>query len=136
MKYRSTASVRFSKCLNLAMYGIFYIPSTSASLRVLFCGFSSKTLSIFSISHKLGFPECGKSLVFSSPVLKCWNSRATRSLTTSSPSTVSFVCVLSYVVSGGGPDIVRYAHSGRPARVYLSSVLVHSMLIPLQASDP
>ena len=38
---------------------------------------------------------------------------------------VSFVCVLSYVVSGGGPDIVLTTHSGRPALVYLSSVLVH-----------
>ena len=49
---------------------------------------------------------------------------------------VSFVCVLSCVVSGGGHVIVLTTHSGRPALVYLSSVLVHSLLLPLQASDP
>ena len=49
---------------------------------------------------------------------------------------VSFACVLSCAVSGGGPDIVLTMHSGRPALVYLSSVLVHSQLLPLQASDP
>ena len=49
---------------------------------------------------------------------------------------VSFVCVLSYVVFGGGPDIVLTTHSGRPALVYLSSVLVQRLLLPLQASDP
>ena len=48
---------------------------------------------------------------------------------------VSFVCVLSSIVSGGGPDIVLTTHSGRPVLVYLSSVLVHSLLLPLQASD-
>ena len=49
---------------------------------------------------------------------------------------VSFVCVLSCVVFGGGPDIVLTTHSGRPALVYLSSVLVQRLLLPLQASDP
>ena len=43
--------------------------------------------------------------------------------------------VLSYVVSGGDPDIVLTTHSGRPALVYLSSVLVHSVLLSLQASE-
>ena len=49
---------------------------------------------------------------------------------------VSFICVLSCVVSGGGPDIVLTTHSGRPAHVYMSSVLVQRLLLPLQASDP
>ena len=49
---------------------------------------------------------------------------------------VSFVCVLSCVVIGGGPDIVLTTHSGRPALVYLSSVLVKILLLSLQASDP
>ena len=49
---------------------------------------------------------------------------------------VSFVYVLSCVVFGGGPDIVLTTHSGRPALVYLSSVLVKKLLLPLQASDP
>ena len=49
---------------------------------------------------------------------------------------VSFVCVLSCVVFGGGPDIVLTTHPGRPALVYLSSVLVQRLLFPLQASDP
>ena len=48
---------------------------------------------------------------------------------------VSFVCVLSYVVSGGSPDIVPTTHSGRPTLVYLSSVLVQRLLLPLHASD-
>ena len=43
---------------------------------------------------------------------------------------VSFVCVLSCAVSGGGPDIVLTTHSGRPTLVYLSSVLVHRQLLP------
>ena len=87
MKYRSTASVWFYKCLNLALNGIFYAPSTFDSLRILFCGSSSKILHTFSISHNLGLPERGKSLVFSSPVWKLWNHHcATRSLTTTSPS--------------------------------------------------
>ena len=47
---------------------------------------------------------------------------------------VSIVCVLSGVVSGGGPAVVLTTHSGRPALLYLSSVLVHRQ--PLQASDP
>ena len=42
---------------------------------------------------------------------------------------VSFACV----VSGDGPDIVL-TRSGRPALMYLSSVLVHSLLLPLQVS--
>ena len=49
---------------------------------------------------------------------------------------VSFLCILSCVVFGGGPDIVLTTHSGRPALVYLSSVLVQRLLLPLQASDP
>ena len=44
--------------------------------------------------------------------------------------------VLSCVVFGGGPDIVLSTHSGRPDLVYLSSVLVQRLLLPLQASDP
>ena len=35
---------------------------------------------------------------------------------------VSFACVLSCVVFGGGPDIVLTTYSGRPALMYLSSV--------------
>ena len=46
------------------------------------------------------------------------------------------LCDMSCVLCGGGPDIVLTTHSGRPAFVYLSSVLVHSLLLPLQASDP
>ena len=49
---------------------------------------------------------------------------------------VSFVCVLSCVAFDGVPDIVLTSHSGRPALVYLSSVLVQRLLLPLQASDP
>ena len=48
---------------------------------------------------------------------------------------MSFVCVLTCVVSGDGPDIVLTTHSAKPTLVYLSSVLVHSLLLPLQASD-
>ena len=44
--------------------------------------------------------------------------------------------ILSCSVSGGGPDIVLTTHSRRPAVVRLSSVLVHSLLLPLQASRP
>ena len=44
-------------------------------------------------------------------------------------------CV-SCVVSGGGPNIVLIKHSGRLALVYLCSVLVHSPLLLLQASEP
>ena len=43
---------------------------------------------------------------------------------------VSFVCVLSCVVFGGGPDILLTTHSGRPALVYLSSVLVETVAPP------
>ena len=39
-------------------------------------------------------------------------------------------CVLSCVVSGGGPDIVLATHSGRPALMYLSSVRVQRLLHP------
>ena len=49
---------------------------------------------------------------------------------------VSFVCVLSCVIFGGGPDIVLTTHSGRSALVYLSTVLVQRLLLPLEASDP
>ena len=49
---------------------------------------------------------------------------------------VSFVSVLSCVVFGGGPDTVLTTHSGRPALVYLSSVLAQRLLLPLQASHP
>ena len=48
---------------------------------------------------------------------------------------VSFVCVLSCFVFGGGPDIVLTTLSGRPALVYLSSVLVQKLLLLLQSSD-
>ena len=48
---------------------------------------------------------------------------------------VGFFCVLSCVVSGGGSDIVLTTHSGSPALLYLSRVLVHSQLLLLQASD-
>ena len=43
---------------------------------------------------------------------------------------------VSCVVSSGGPGIVLITHSGRPALEYLSSVLVHSLLFPLQVSNP
>ena len=49
------------------------------------------------------------------------------------PGTGYVLCVLSCVVSGGGPDIVLTTHS---ELVYLSSVMVYSLLLPLQASDP
>ena len=49
---------------------------------------------------------------------------------------VYFVCVLSCVVNGDGPGIVRTIYSGRPAFVYLSSVLVQSLLLLLQATNP
>ena len=45
------------------------------------------------------------------------------------------LCVLSCAVFGGGPDIVLTTRSGRPALVYLSSVLVQRLFLPLQASD-
>ena len=48
---------------------------------------------------------------------------------------VSYVCVLSCIVFGVGPDIVLTTHSGRPALVYLSSVQVQRLLLPVQASD-
>ena len=46
-----------------------------------------------------------------------------------------FLCVLSCVVFGGGPDNVLFTHSRRPALAYLSSVLVQGLLHTLQASD-
>ena len=49
---------------------------------------------------------------------------------------VSFVSVLSCVVSGGGPEIVLTTHSWRPALELVSSVLVPRLLLSLQASDP
>ena len=39
-------------------------------------------------------------------------------------------CVLSCAVSGGGPDIVLTTHSGRPALLYLSSVLSRDYCSP------
>ena len=35
---------------------------------------------------------------------------------------------MSFVVSGSGSDIVLTTYSGRPALVFLSSVLVHSVV--------
>ena len=43
-------------------------------------------------------------------------------------------CV-SFIVFGGGPDIVPTTYSGRPALVYLSSVPVQSLFLPLEVSD-
>ena len=43
---------------------------------------------------------------------------------------VSFDCVLSCVVFSRGPVIVLTIHSGRPALLYLSSVLVQRLLLP------
>ena len=43
---------------------------------------------------------------------------------------VSFVYVLSCVVCDSGPDIQLTTDSGRPALVYLSSVLVYSLCFP------
>ena len=45
----------------------------------------------------------------------------------------SFACALSCVVSEGGLVIVLNTYSGR--HVYLSSILVHSLLLHLQASE-
>ena len=42
---------------------------------------------------------------------------------------ISFVSVLSCDVFGGGYDIVLTTNSGRPAFVYLSSVLIHNLLL-------
>ena len=44
--------------------------------------------------------------------------------------------VLSCAASSAGPNIVLTTNSGRLALVYLSSVLVHRQMLPLQASDP
>ena len=49
---------------------------------------------------------------------------------------VSFVCVQSCVVFGGGPEIVLTTNSGRPALVYLCSGLVQRLLLPLRTPDP
>ena len=49
---------------------------------------------------------------------------------------VSFVFVLTCVVFGGGSYIVLKTHSGSPVLLYLSSVLVQRLLLPLQASEP
>ena len=48
------------------------------------------------------------------------------------------VCPLSVfcIISGGGPVIVLTTHSEIHALVYLSSVLVNSLLLPLEPSDP
>ena len=46
---------------------------------------------------------------------------------------MSILCVLSSVVSGGSSATVLTTHSGRRALVYLSNVLIHSMLHPLRA---
>ena len=40
---------------------------------------------------------------------------------------VYFIRVPSCVVFGGGPDILLISDSGRPAFMYLSSVVVHSL---------
>ena len=45
---------------------------------------------------------------------------------------MSVLCVLSCVTSSSGPDILLITGSWRPALVYLSSVLVHSLWLPLQ----
>ena len=87
MKYRSTASVWFPKCLNLAMYGIFWCTKFFCEATSTFTLFSSKTLLTFSIFYNLGLPQGGKPLVFSFPVLKRWDHCCvTCSLTTLSPS--------------------------------------------------
>ena len=87
MRYSSTTSLWFSKCLNQVMYGIFWCTKFFWQFTCIFCGFPYKPLHIFSISHNLGLPERGKSSMFSSPVLKHWNHRcATQSLMTPSPS--------------------------------------------------
>ena len=49
---------------------------------------------------------------------------------------MSFVFVLSCVVSGGGIDILLTRHSGTPALVYLSIVLIQKSVLPLLTSDP
>ena len=45
-------------------------------------------------------------------------------------SVLGLVVCPSCVVSGGGPHIVLTTHSGRPALVYLSSVLVQTVAFP------
>ena len=45
---------------------------------------------------------------------------------------MTFVCVLSCIDSGGGLDIVLTTHSGRPALVYLSSVLIQRLCTPFR----
>ena len=46
---------------------------------------------------------------------------------------MSFVCVLFCVVSGGGPYILPMRNSVRSVILYLSSLLVHSLWLPVQA---
>ena len=48
---------------------------------------------------------------------------------------VSFVCVLSCIVSGRGPDNLLATDSGRHTLVILSSVLMLSLQLPLKAFD-
>ena len=43
------------------------------------------------------------------------------------------LCVLSCVVSGGGSYILLTTDPGRPAIVYHSNVLAHSLYSPIQA---
>ena len=48
---------------------------------------------------------------------------------------VSLICVLSCVVSSEGSDILLTTDSGSPALVFLSSVHIPSLWLPLQSSD-
>ena len=67
----------FPRVLSWRCIEYFDASSSWVILRILFCGFSSKILRIFSISHNLDLPERGKSLEFTSPVLKLRNHRCT-----------------------------------------------------------
>ena len=59
MRYRSTASVWFSKCLNLTINGIIWCTQVLLKAYEYFsCGFTSKILGIFSLSHNWGLSEC------------------------------------------------------------------------------
>ena len=49
---------------------------------------------------------------------------------------VSFVCILSCVVSDDDSDIPLITDSGRPTLMYKSNVLVHYLLLSVEASDP
>ena len=44
-----------------------------------------------------------------------------------------FICVLSCVFSGGGPDILLTTYSGRPVLVLLCSVLMHIAWLPYRS---